>query len=870
MKRPLSLSLAKSKSSANANAASANAPHPKDKRRTAPHIQALEPRVLLDAAMAATLHEHLAQPELGADAAAVTWSHNQLIDALTQAVAPTGAEASDNTAITRPASSTRHEIAFVDGSVADLSALLAALDPSIDVVLLDPNRDGVEQIAAALQGRSNLDAIHILSHGAQGQLFLGNVVLDATTMQGEHLDELTAIGHALSVDGDILVYGCDFTSGDAGLKAAMLLGGITGADVAASRDLTGDALHGGNWDLEERIGSIEARTLVVTSWQGELATPVNTVPAAQTTPEDTNLVLSTALGNAIQVYDADGTSLTVRLWAEHGTLTLSTTAGLTLLRGDGTNDEIMIFSGNQADLNAALNGLIYTPTFDTVGQGAINIRTSDGTTTDQDRFTVNITALDDTNPDAVTTATSTPVTINVLANDSFKSTAYTLSTSSPAHGTASVNAAGNVVYTPTTGYTGTDTFTYTVATVDSGFNYKWWPYNPIESDTFSVAFPSGFPSTPTSGGWTPGISALDGVLAASDQGDNTDNAATIQWQGVFVVRTGGSYTFTLNADNVARLFVDGSVVGTVGYNSTAATSDFAVALGAGNHTFVVQYGDTNANEKIDLFYKGADTGNTAVNVNTDKRWGSSITTETETVTVYIGVPIAVNDSATTNEDTAIVSANLASNDVPSPDGGNVWSLVTAPSHGTAVVNAAGTYTYTPAANWNGSDSFTYKITDTNGDTSTATVSLTVAPVNDAPVDGNETNTVIEDTPLNVAAGTPGSLLLNATDVDGDTLTITGYSVSSLTGIGSLSIYADGSYSFTPALNYTGAIPLITYTISDGKGGTDTSTLALSMSPVNDAPTSVAPASASTTEDATLNFTAGNTLSVADVDSTPLT
>ncbi len=171
------------------------------------------------------------------------------------------------------ASEDRREIAFVDGSVTDASQIVAALDPAVEVVMIDSSRDGVEQIAAALAGRSDLDAIHIVSHGAEGRLTLGSAVLDAVSMQGEHLDELTAIGQALSAEGDILIYGCDFTAGDAGLEAAIILGGITGADIAASQDVTGHAELGGDWDLETSLGAIEGKSIAATLWMGSLAAP---------------------------------------------------------------------------------------------------------------------------------------------------------------------------------------------------------------------------------------------------------------------------------------------------------------------------------------------------------------------------------------------------------------------------------------------------------------------------------------------------------------------------------------------------------------------------------------------------------------------
>ncbi|MDD9908757.1 MAG: BspA family leucine-rich repeat surface protein, partial [Ahrensia sp.] len=148
---------------------------------------------------------------------------------------------------------------------------MSALGANVEVVLLDPARDGVEQIAEALEGRDGIEAIHILSHGDQGRLFLGNTVLDANSMQGEHLDELTVIAKSLHSDGDILIYGCDFTGGTDGLEAAMLLGSITGADIAASDDTTGHESFQGDWDLETEIGQVETASISASAWHGELS-----------------------------------------------------------------------------------------------------------------------------------------------------------------------------------------------------------------------------------------------------------------------------------------------------------------------------------------------------------------------------------------------------------------------------------------------------------------------------------------------------------------------------------------------------------------------------------------------------------------------
>ncbi|MGO4913402.1 cadherin-like domain-containing protein, partial [Leeuwenhoekiella sp. W20_SRS_FM14] len=149
-------------------------------------------------------------------------------------------------------------------------------------------------------------------------------------------------------------------------------------------------------------------------------------------------------------------------------------------------------------------------------------------------------------------------------------------------------------------------------------------------------------------------------------------------------------------------------------------------------------------------------------------------------------------------------------------------------------------------------------------------------INRRPVAVDDANTVIEDTPRNVANDSPNDLLQNDTDADGNTITITAFTfngilyspgaIATVTGVGTLQINANGSYLFTPALNFVGTIPAITYTISDGRV-TDTANLTLTMVPVNDAPIAV-----------TDNYTTDEDTSViltpltgdSDVDNDPLT
>ncbi|MDH4557060.1 retention module-containing protein, partial [Pseudomonas sp. BN417] len=207
-------------------------------------------------------------------------------------------------------------------------------------------------------------------------------------------------------------------------------------------------------------------------------------------------------------------------------------------------------------------------------------------------------------------------------------------------------------------------------------------------------------------------------------------------------------------------------------------------------------------------------------------------------------------SITTDEDTP-VQGQLSAND---PDGDTLtYSLDSGPRNGTLVINPDGSYTYTPNSNFNGSDSFTAIVDDGKGGTDTITVSIGVNPVNHAPAAAN-------DGPVSVTEDTPasGNVLSNDSDADGDGLTVTQFTVGGSTyqagqtavinGVGSLVINGDGAYTFTPAPNYTGAVPTATYTVSDGSL-TDSGELSFAdVSPVNDAPAAANDGPVAVTED----------------------
>ncbi|WP_217697922.1 Ig-like domain-containing protein, partial [Sinomonas mesophila] len=179
-------------------------------------------------------------------------------------------------------------------------------------------------------------------------------------------------------------------------------------------------------------------------------------------------------------------------------------------------------------------------------------------------------------------------------------------------------------------------------------------------------------------------------------------------------------------------------------------------------------------------------------------------------------PTAVDDAYSTAEDTALVepAPGVLGNDTD-PDGDPLTAvLVAGPGNGTLTLNADGSFSYTPNANFNGTDTFTYKANDGTADSNTATVTITVTAANDAPTAVDDAYSTAEDTALVEPA--PG-VLGNDTDPDGDPLTAV---LVAGPGNGTLTLNADGSFSYTPNANFNGT-DTFTYKANDGTADSNT-------------------------------------------------
>ncbi len=294
--------------------------------------------------------------------------------------------------------------------------------------------------------------------------------------------------------------------------------------------------------------------------------------------------------------------------------------------------------------------------------------------------------------------------------------------------------------------------------------------------------------------------------------------------------------------NLSRVSV---LLGSTGGTFTAPTN-FAVG---GTQTSVVA-ADFNGDDKPDLAATKFTANSVAVLLN------STVTNQ---------APVAAGDAYSTAEDTALTVAppGVLGNDAD-PDGDPLTAaLMTGPSHGTMTLNANGSFSYTPAADFAGSDSFSYRASDGTLTSNVATVAISVTAVNDVPVAAGDAFTTAEDTVLTVSA--PG-VLGNDSDPDGDPLTaVLGTGPSH----GSLTLNGNRSFSYTPTADFAGS-DSFSYRASDGTLTSNVATVTIGVTGANDAPTAAGEAY-STTEDTALTVAPPGVLANdTDSDGNPLT
>ena len=471
--------------------------------------------------------------------------------------------------------------------------------------------------------------------------------------------------------------------------------------------------------------------------------------------------------------------------------TEDTAVNITLTASDA-NGDALTYSIVTQPLHGTLSGAgaaqTYTPAANYNGPDSFTFKANDGTAdSNVATVTINVTAVNDApvaNDQSVSTPEDTALVINLTASDVEGSPLSYSIVTQPLHGTLSGTGAAQT-YTPNANYSGPDSFTFKAndGTADSNVA------------TVSIT-----------------VNAVNDAPVANDVA-----ASTAEGLPVNVTLTATD----VDGDALSYSVVTGPAHGVL--SGTGAVLTYTPVAGyTGPDSFTFQANDGQADSNV------------------------------ATVTINVGAannaPVADDQSVTTAEDAA-VNITLTATDADSNP--LTYSIVAQPAHGTLSGTGAA-QTYTPAANYSGPDSFTFKANDGLADSNVATVTILVNAVNDVPVANDQTVTTAEDTSVNIT--------LTASDVDGDALTyevVTPPQHGTLQGGGS-------ALTYTPAANFFGT-DTFTFKANDGQVDSNLATVTIQVSAVNDAPVA-ANQTITTTSGQAVNITLGAT----DVEGSPLT
>ncbi len=560
--------------------------------------------------------------------------------------------------------------------------------------------------------------------------------------------------------------------------------------------------------------------------------PVNDPPVADaqsvTTDEDTPLAITLGATDP----DEESLSFTVETQPSHGTL-----------------------SGTAPNLT-------YTPEANYSGTDGFTFTASDATTTSP-TATVSITvnAVNDApvaNAQTISTNEDEAIVLTLAATDVENSPLTYAIAAQPEHGTLS-GTPPNVTYTPAADYSGSDSFSFTANDGEAT--------SAPAAVSITIVAVNDPPVAQNQGVTTAEDTALPILLVATDI-DSTLLSYTVTATPLHGTLTGSApnlaYAPATNyhgADSFTFLANDGTAdgdVGTVAITITAV-NDAPVAHDVGVSTAedvavvitltasdvegdalsytvatppahgTLSIDGANATYTPEADYNGTDSFTFTAS---DGEATSNVAMVTISITAVNDAPVAQDGSTTTAEDTA-VGITLTATDIDNDVGSLSYAIVTPPAHGTLDIAGSGV-TYTPAADYNGSDGFSFTASDGEATSNIAAVTISIAAVNDAPVAQNQNVTTGEDTAVEFA--------LTAADVESDVLT---YAVATPPAHGVVNL-AGANATYTPEPNYHGADGF-TFTANDGQDTSPPAAVSISITAVNDAPVAQG-GTASTAED----------------------
>ena len=821
------------------------------------------------------------------------------------------------------ADSIRQELVFIDTDVENYQQLLNDIlaqdgdtDRNIEVILLDNQSDGIEQISQALANYQNLDAAHLISHGSDGNVDIGNSTLDFDTLT-QNLSDISQWGDAFTEQGDFLIYGCNLAETEDGKSLVQSLSSLTHTDVAASDDLTGYAELGGDWTLEYQHGDIETSIAISSetqnSWMNVLTNfTVNTT--ADTT--DANLgngLAQDGLGNtslraAIEEANDLASADIISLGA--GTYTLSlgeiTVSSDITITGSGTG--VTIIDG--ASLSGIFNITSGTVTFnnltiqngDTLGVtkgGGINVGNLANVTLDNVNLTGNTAgkggAINNEGILALTDVTISGNTSLGLGGGLNNLGSATL-TNTTISGNSATTGHGGGIYNDGTSFLATNvTISGNVANRGAGF----YENNANTSTLLNVTITDN-----TAISRSGGVEVRDGMLLTMS---NTIIAGNFAGSSETDIKG----TITSLGNNIIDNYADGSgyvdsdildvdpLLGALSNNGGPTQSHKlligSAAINAGTNTgapVTDQRGFTrDASTDIGAYeYTGANDAPTVANQIPDQtiiedslfsfafaaNTFNDIDGDTLTYTsdaagwlsfdantrTFSGIPLNADVGTTTvmvtaddgNGGTVTDTFNIVINNTnDTPTVANIIANQTATEDSLfSFAFSANTFnnidgdtlTYTSdASGWLSFDANTRTFSgiplnadvgtttvmvtadDGNGGTVTESFNIVINNTNDTPIAVSDNATTNEGVALNNI-----NVLVNDTDVDGDTLTVTLASAIN----GTVTINGNNTLNYTPNNNFNGN-DTISYTISDGNSSTDTGMVNIIVNALIDPP-----------------------------------
>ncbi len=545
--------------------------------------------------------------------------------------------------------------------------------------------------------------------------------------------------------------------------------------------------------------------------------------------------------------------------SENTPITINVLANDSDIDGDSLTIANAVANSGSVDVNND-NTLLYTPNLNFNGTDVINYTISDGNG-GTDSAIVNVTVIAGgsngapiANNDVVTLPEDSTVNINALLNDTDPDgDLLSLTGGIASQGSVTLRPDNTFDYTPNADFNGSDVLAYTISDNNGGT---------AAADVIITVTPVNDNPVATA---DEAITAEDtaviiNVLSNDSDIDNETLVVTgaIAANGSVTTGIDNTLEYTPNADFNGEDVIDYTIGDNSGGTSASkvtvtitavndnpvAVDDEATTVEDTQTTISVLANDEDIDgDELTVVVNTVTNGGAVKNPDntiaftpqlnfigtasigytvTDGNGGSASATVVVTVTATNDLPVAVDDIALIQEDTVTIIDVLANDS--DPEGGVLTLEVTATTNGTATVTNNNTLSFTPTADFNGEAAINYTITDSDGGAASATVSITIVAVNDNPVAVADEIESTEDSSNTI------EVLSNDTDVDGDTLTVTG----ALAEHGLVTVNEEQGLFYIPDLNYNG-LDTITYQISDGNGGSASSSVVVTLVAVNDAP-----------------------------------